>query len=224
MQNNQNKNLVLISDLGMQYPKETSKQKFRYGLYRCYCGNEFKTQTSSVKRQVTKSCGCLHKKNIKESNTKHNLRKHILYPTWANMMARCYNPNNKRYKDWGMRGIKVCDRWHNVTNFIEDMYPTYQEGLSIDRIDNNLGYYKENCRWIDKVIQNRNTRLLQVNNKSGYRGANWKKDVKKWMVQICVNLKKIHLGRFDNPYDGALAYDRYIIENNLEHTRNFPSI
>jgi hypothetical protein len=83
------------------------------------------------------------------------------------MKNRCNNKNSTDYPRYGLRGIKVCDRWENYQNFFDDMFPTYQKGLSIDRIDNEKGYYKENCRWSTKKQQNNNTRK---NLKITYRG------------------------------------------------------
>ncbi len=136
------------------------------------------------------------------------------------MMHRCYNQNNKRYFDWGGRGITVCDRWHSVANFIEDMYPSYINGLTLDRKDNDKGYSKDNCRWVEDVVQKRNTRVLNKANASGYRCVSKTKS-NKYRTQIKVNRKKIHIGTFETAIEAAKAYDQYVIDNNLEHSRNF---
>jgi len=134
---NQNKSLLLIKDLGMLYPTKTSKHKRRYSLYKCYCGNEFKAQPKDVKILKTKSCGCLKSERLKkyniETKTIHNLASHRLYKTWSNMINRCSNPKRKDYKDYGERGIKVCDEWLDINNFINDMFPSFIEGLTLDR-------------------------------------------------------------------------------------------
>ena len=150
----------------------------------------------------------------------HGLSGHILYAKWVNMMHRCYN---KRYFDWGGRGITVCDRWHSVANFIEDMYPSYINGLSLDRKDNDKGYSKDNCRWVEDVVQKRNTRKLKQQNMTGYRGVSIieRKNKTVFRAKIKVNNISIHLGYFTDKIDAAKAYDKYIIENNLEHTKNF---
>lgn len=207
------KELILLKDLGYLYPTEKSKQKRRYGLYKCHCGKEFEAQIQSINDGNTKSCGCL-------KNT-HNLANHRLYKIWRNMIKRCTNPKDTFYKNYGERGIKVSNEWLDISNFINDMYPSYQEGLSMDRIDNNKGYSKDNCRWTTRSIQSRNTRVLRSNNTSGYRGVHWRKSLKKWISQIRVDSKSIHIGSFDTAIDGAVAYDKYIIDNNLEHTKNF---
>ncbi len=136
-------------------------------------------------------------------------------------MQRCHNPNSTKYKDYGGRGIDVCERWKDIKNFIDDMYPSYQEGLTIDRIDVNGNYEPSNCRWVEDVVQKRNTRKLQKNNTSGYRGVYFDKYANKWSVIIGVNKKKIKIGYFKTAEEGARAYDKYVIVNNLEHPTNF---
>lgn len=220
MQNNQ-KELILLEDLGMRYPNETSNKKVRYGIYKCFCSNEFKTRIQSVKQNKTKSCGCLHKEKALIFNTKHGLSSHVLFGTWSGMIQRCTNKIHMYYNDYGGRGITVCDRWLNVANFIEDMLPTFQKGLTLDRKDNDKGYYKDNCRWVENKIQHRNTRKIRSTNTSGYRGVSFYNLCNKWYSRICVDYKNIYLGRFNTAIEAARAYDDYIIKNNLEHTRNF---
>lgn len=224
IQDNQETKLLLIKDLGMIYPKENSKQKKIYGLYKCYCGNEFKAISQNVEKGNTKSCGCLKSikssQRIKDRCITHGLTNHRIYPTWNNMISRCNDKKANCYKNYGGRGISVCERWLDISKFIEDMYPTYQEGLTIDRIDVNGNYCKDNCRWTTKTIQSRNTRLICKHNTSGYRGVTFNKHRNKFMSQIMVNGKKIYLGLFIMAKDAAKAYDKYVIENNLEHTIN----
>lgn len=218
MENNQ---LTLIQDLGMLYPTEKSKRTARHAIFKCYCGNEFKAQVQNVKNKTTKSCGCHNiaktvERNISRST--HNLTKHRLYSIWNNMIRRCEKENNKSFSDYGIRGINVCEEWHSVENFINDMYPTFCEGLTLDRKDNDLGYSKSNCRWTNRTIQSRNRRVIRSDNTSGYKGV-FKKG-NSFVVKIGVNRKSINLGYFKNKKDGAIAYNNYVIDNNLEHTLN----
>lgn len=215
------KEIILLQDLGMLYPKYNSKRKARYGIYKCFCGNEFKTQISKIKNKHTKSCGCVKEINRLKSTVTHNLSKHVLFNTWNHMIDRCYNIKSKSYKNYGSRGISVCSRWLSVENFIEDMYPTFKVGLTLDRINVNGNYEPLNCRWATNFTQSRNTRKLISTNTSGYRGVTFHKRDKIYSSSICVNYKKNHLGNFNTAIEAANAYDHYIIDNNLEHTRNF---
>jgi len=224
LENNQ-KELILLKDLGIKFPVNTFTKKRRFGLFKCFCGVEFETQISNIKNGHTKSCGCYKSKLISEKNriTKkiHGFKSHRLYGTWYMMIHRCNNQKNISYDKYGGRGITVCDRWKNFNNFIEDMFPTFQEGLTLDRKNNDLGYSVDNCRWANQNIQTRNIRLLKSNNTSGYKGVCFHKASSKWISQIGVNKKQIHLGSFDTAIEGAKAYDKYVITNNLEHTLNF---
>lgn len=212
MENNQ-KELMLLKDLGMIYPNQNSKRKRRYGLFKCFCGNEFKATSQHIKSGHTKSCGCL--------NIKHNFTNHKLYNTWYLMIYRCTNPKSKNYKNYGDRGITVCERWNNFISFLQDMENSYKDNLTLDRIDVNGNYEPLNCRWANKTTQNRNTRILQTNNTSGYRGVYFNKKSNSWKSQISINNRQRSLGYFKTALDGALAYDNYIIKHNLEHTKNF---
>lgn len=73
-------------------------------------------------------------------------------------MARCYNKNSKRFANYGGRGIRVCERWHDPKNFFADMAQTHKPGLQLDRIDVHGDYRPENCRWVDDHTQRRNRR------------------------------------------------------------------
>lgn len=207
---------ILLEDLGNRFPTENSKKKARYGRYKCqYCGKEFEAISSEVKSKHTKSCGCLQ-------GEKHNSTGDRLYKIWIGIKKRCYNQNYKAYKNYGGRGISVCDEWKNSYISFRDwsLNNGYDDELSIDRINVNGNYEPSNCRWTTNEIQARNTRLLMSTNKSGYRGVSWAKDRSKWKVQIVVNTKRIYIGQFDTAIEGAIAYNNYITENNLEHTIN----
>jgi len=205
--------LILIQDLGLMFTTEKSNQKARMGLYKCFCGNEFKTRIQDVKSNKSKSCGC------KKGLHRHGLWSNPLYNIWIGMMDRCHNEKSNNYKRYGGRGITVCNEWKELKNFVNDMYPSFQEGLSLDRIDNNQGYCKENCRWATQAIQARNTRKIIATNTSGYRGV-YKRKENKYEASISVDRKRIYLGTFKTSLDAAKAYDTYVLSNKLEHTIN----
>lgn len=150
------------------------------------------------------------------------LKKHRLYNTYMNMMRRCYNVNNKNYIEYGERGITVCERWHSIEIFIEDMYPSFKEGLTLDRIDVNGNYEPSNCRWVTKEVQARNTRKLRKDNTSGFRGVNFNKKLSNWRTQIAIYGKIICLGSHPTPLEASYAYDLFVYYHNLEHTTNHP--
>jgi hypothetical protein len=210
---------ILIEDLDMLYPTESSKQKRRFGLYKCgFCGEEFRTQIRYINNGMTKSCGCYRTKKVKERRITHNLTNTKIYNIWTGIKRRTLNPKDKAYSNYGGRGIKVCEEWLDIQNFYNwAMSNGYEEnkGLSIDRIDNDGGYSPENCRWTTITIQNRNRRIPK-NNISGFKGVSYRKDENKYIAYISVKPKRIHLGSFSTPEEGAIAYNNYIIENNLE--------
>ena len=208
---------ILIKDLGYIFPKETSKSKVRFGIYKCgFCGEEFKARSHHIKSGETKSCGCYNKRRASETHKTHGLKSTKLYGIWGNIKGRVLNPKNKRYNDYGGRGITICEEWLDIHNFYDwAMSNGYSEELSIDRIDNDGNYCPENCRWATSNIQNRNKRIRK-DNTSGYKGVHFDKKLGKYIAKIYINKKRIHLGYFTTPEEGAIAYNNYIIENNLE--------
>ena len=133
--------------------------KFRLRLWkcRCDCGNEIITAGARLRNGQTKSCGCLQKENF--NCTKHNMSRTRPYVIWGDMKHRCYYVKDKRYNDYGGRGIKICDRWlHSFENFWEDMQEGYSDNLSIDRINVNGNYEPNNVKWSTCKQQSNNMR------------------------------------------------------------------
>ena len=211
---------ILIEDLGMMFATESSNKKYRFGIYKCgFCGTNFKAQVHHIKSEHTQSCGCYGKQVIKNgANKKHNLSNTRLHRIWRNLKSRILNPKYKQYNCYGGRGITICEEWKNdfMTFYNWAMLNGYSDELSIDRIDNDGNYCPENCRWATQTIQTRNQRI-QTNNTSGYKGVScYRKDSTKYRVGIVINKKRIYLGLYPTAEDGAVAYNNYIIANNLE--------
>jgi hypothetical protein len=166
----------------------------------CKCGNIRTMTISNLRSGHTKSCGCLKR----EKSIMHGMTKTPEYDTWASMIQRCYNPNNPAYKNYGERGIAVCTEWLNsFIAFFKDMGER-PEGLSIDRIKNDLGYFKENCRWATRIEQNRNCRGWKKAT-IGMLGISWNKNHEKYRVHITANYKYYHIGLFKNLEDAKAA-------------------
>jgi hypothetical protein len=126
---------------------------------RCECGTERNVRLKRLESGNSKSCGCWRDDNLTTHGmTKSSVREQSReYWIWNSMKNRCGNPKYKHYKDYGGRGIKVCDRWMEFVNFFADMGEK-PEGKSLERRDNDAGYSPENCYWADRATQNSNKR------------------------------------------------------------------
>jgi len=121
-------------------------------LCKCTCGKIYPVRQGNL--ISGKSTGC---KFCKNKFKKHGLaEKHRLYLTWKSMRSRCNNPNVAHYEYYGGRGISVDPSWDNFETFVLDMSDSFVEGLTLDRVDNNAGYSKSNCRWATSEEQTNN--------------------------------------------------------------------
>lgn len=141
--------LVVLENLGRKEHGTT--------VHRCLCdcGNVIEVPKGYLASRHQRSCGCLKK----EITTKHNLCHTRIYQIFEDMKVRCYRPSFKYYKYYGGRGIKICEDWlNNFKNFYDwAMNNGYDETLTIERIDVNKDYCPNNCKWIPKSEQTKNT-------------------------------------------------------------------
>ena len=117
-------------------------------------------------------------------------KEHYLYNTWLLMRRRCKNPNTKEYKYYGGRGIKICPEWDDFWQFVEDMGDR-PEGHTLDRINNDKGYSKENCRWATLIEQQNNKRLTK-----DAKGYYFVKSSNRYRAKITIDGKQVLLGNF----------------------------
>ena len=143
---------------------ENDKSGFSQWLCKCDCGNEKIVRATSLLKGEIVSCRCYQREAIAKSTIKHRMIHTPLYNIWLNMKNRCNNPNNKSYKHYGGRGIKVCDEWQNdyMSFYTWCMAHGYKKGLSLDRINNDGNYEPTNCRWVTQQVQLNNTRRCKM--------------------------------------------------------------
>jgi hypothetical protein len=143
------------------------------------------------------------------------LSENHLYSVWSGIMSKTRDPKHESYAYYGGLGIRVCDRWLDIENFIEDMYPSYIKGLVLDRIDNEKWYCLENCIWVDKSTQGKSIRTIISTKSNKCIGVSWNKIKKVWVSKIKVSNRDILLGIFNTEEEAVIAYNKYILDNNI---------
>lgn len=182
---------------------DTFKGYKAYWVCECDCGTIKSIYEGNLVSSNTKSCGCLtleaRSRNGK-SNTTHGMKGTRFYTIWMVMKQRCLNLNNTNFKYYGGRGIKVCERWLEFINFMEDMYPSYLEhsnlhgekDTTINRLDVHGNYEPSNCEWSTIVTQNRNKRNSAIT-------SNYEEHMK-WKAKLSSDIIKAIHKNFDYSY------------------------
>lgn len=200
-----------------------SGRKARKAVFVCrFCGKAFNGRIDAIISYTTSSCGCHLAYQRKKNATTHGLLRSKERGIWGSIKSRCYNTNDKGYRNYGGRGIKICNEWKNdfqafydyVTNL--DSYDKHLTGqrvgeLSLDRIDNDGDYEIGNLRWAQRNVQASNKRF--ANNKHGYIGVN--KIGRKFYNRITLNGKRKLLGPYETVKGSVDGRNEFIIKNNL---------
>lgn len=184
--------------------RSTNRGRRTYWDCLCDCGSIVQVNASNIVGGRTKSCGCLQRDRVKESNSTHGMSGSVENVVWNSMKTRCYNKNAEAYAHYGGRGITICDDWSDFEVFYRDMGPRPSARHTIERVDNDKGYSPENCIWDTYESQARNRRV-RFSNKYGVTGVGKKHG--KWCAYISPERKKpqLWLGTFDSFFDAVCA-------------------
>lgn len=214
---NQNEfTMKIVKDLGMKKPTENYYKKVRMAVFECCnCKQHFEAVVST-KSKTQKHCRlCNNVDKIKPN------RNHKLYRTWADTKHKLHaKENTSHYKTYVLKGITMCDEWLNSYNkFFEwAINNGWKEELTLDRIDNNKGYFPENCRWVNMNVQLANQNLKSTNT-TGYKGVT---KLGENRFNSCIRYNNIvyTLGIYTSALEAAKAYDSFIKLMNFPHISN----
>lgn len=201
----------LIDLTGMKFGRLTvlkrakNRETRAWWFCECECGNVIEVSGKSLRKERTRSCGCYQKESTSKRFRKHGYSDKPIYNIWLSMKQRCRNKSDASYPFYGGRGIDFCDRWEKFENFLADMGDRPSPKHSLERVDNDKGYCKENCIWATFTTQARNKRMYVVN-KTGIKGVYNVRG--KFHASIRVNKRLIFLGSFDNPKDAKEAREK----------------
>lgn len=179
-----NKKIGRLKFIKFMYTKASSAR----WLCLCDCGNKKIVCASSVRLGVVKSCGCLLKESARKQqrkiNFKHGKTGTRIYTTYVQIKSRCYNKKDKSYKNYGARGIKCL--WESFEDFYRDVGDPPSREITLDRINNNGNYCKENCKWSTKSEQAMNRRTAHM---LTYKGET--KNMKTWALELGISYKSL---------------------------------
>ena len=195
----------LINLIGTRYGKltiiaraENQGKKVRW-LCECDCGNQSIVQSGHLKNGSIKSCGCVGAHGMSDSST---------HRSWRSMRQRCTDRNHRSFRDYGGRGITICERWNSFENFLADMGER-PNGMTLDRRDVDGPYDVSNCRWATAKEQQNNKRN---NHLVEYAGE--KKTISQWADDFGIKQNSLYY---------KLAYNAFVMEGALMTVNNFPS-
>lgn len=130
-----------------------------------------------------------------------------IYLVWKSMKNRCHNSNNKDYKNYGARGITLCEEWFNFDNFYNWIQiSNYEEGLQIDRKNNDLGYYPNNCHFVTHCENQLNKRII---GEIKIKGVHKHRKLNKYIASKWINGKTHYIGTYNSIEEASIAYTNY---------------
>lgn len=180
---------------------------------KCDCGIEKEIDFNSIKYGRSTSCGCFNREHARKLHTKHGMAmlkpgvRHPDYCIWMKMKSRCLNPNDKSYPNYGGRGIAVCERWkQSFELFIADMGWRPNNHYSIERIDYNGDYCPENCKWVHKSEQTKNTRRVKL---IDYNGSKYCLTDLCKILELPYNTMRHRVYDLNIPFEEAIKYPQY---------------
>ena len=203
---------------------QISERVVRKATFRCICGVEKVQDYYNVLSGKIISCGCARDEACRRNRPKTE-KSTPEYTCWYDMMRRCHSEGSKSFHNYGGRGIFVCERWRDsFLDFLKDVGKRPSNKYSLDRIDNNKGYFPDNCRWTTQDIQTANRRRSR-DTSSRYRGVSIIRKTGKWKVAVRAkgyNHNYLHVGNFNCEREAAKAYDAKVVEMGLRKIINFP--
>lgn len=200
--------MKFIKDLGL-LRNPGMKRARRFALYLCpRCNSEV------VIRKDAESRGMHYCGNCRKI---HGDTHTDLHDIWQAMKQRCSNPNNKSFKNYGGRGIVVCEEWKEYLPFKEWAMQGYKKELTLERVDNDKGYNPNNCRWATRLDQCFNQRI-RADNKTGYKGVQLRNG--RYIASMKFLGSVIHLGSFTTAIEAAKAYNQACIDRKSSRPLN----